>query len=235
MKYTELLQFEPITEVVKFDRLADPDYRKSLVRTFVFSKSYEDDIIPFLCKNLDYTTTGDTFGLQIVGNYGTGKSHLMSLFTLVADNADYLPLVANAKAREHLAKIAGKYKVHRFEMGNSQELWDIVCYQIDKFLAQESIAYSLTTAAPMEPYAEQIARMMARFEDRYPDKGFMLVIDEMLAYLKGRSGSDRLNRDLAVVQRKNSADTEAADVPQPFRRLSEDTQRRNTLGAPFPG
>lgn len=200
MKYSELLQFEPITEVVKFDRLSDPNYRKSLVRTFVFSKSYEDTIIPFLCKNLDYTTTDDTFGLQIVGNYGTGKSHLMSLFTLIADNADYLNDVTNPKAKEHLAKIAGKYKVHRFEMGNSQELWDIVCYQIDKFLVGEGIDYSLKTAAPMEPYAEQIARMMAHFEAKYPDKGFMFVIDEMLSYLKGRSQSDRLNRDLAVLQ-----------------------------------
>lgn len=200
MKYSDLLQFEPITEVVKFDRLADSEYRKSLVRTFVFSKSYEDTIIPFLCSNLDYTTSADTFGLQIVGNYGTGKSHLMSLFTLIADDADYLQYVCNAKAKEHLAKIAGKYKVHRFEMGNSQELWDIVCYQIDKFLAAEGIGFSLATAAPLEPYAVRIAQMMAHFEERYPDKGFMFVIDEMLAYLKGRSEPSMLNRDLAVLQ-----------------------------------
>ena len=38
-----------------------------------FSKEYEDTIISFICSNLDYTTTADTFGLQIVGNYGTGS------------------------------------------------------------------------------------------------------------------------------------------------------------------
>ena len=41
---------------------------------------------------------------------------------------------------------------------------------------------------------------MAAFEEKYPDKGFMLVIDEMLSYLKGRSEPSKLNRDLAVLQ-----------------------------------
>lgn len=200
MKYSELLHFEPITEVVKFDRLNDVSYQESLVRTFVFSKEYEDTIIPFICSNLDYTTTADTFGLQIVGNYGTGKSHLMSLFTLIAENPDYLTLVSNDKARENLAKIAGKYNVLRFELGNSQELWSIVCYQIDKYLRSVGIDYSITDACPLEPYAVQLSRMMAHYEAKFPDKGFLLVIDEMLSYLKGRSASDKLNRDLAVLQ-----------------------------------
>lgn len=200
MKYSELLHFEPITEVVKFDRLNDISYQESLVRTFVFSKEYEDTIIPFICSNLDYTTTVDTFGLQIVGNYGTGKSHLMSLFTLIAENPDYLSLVSNDKTRENLAKIAGKYNVLRFELGNSQELWSIVCYQIDKYLRSVGIDYSISNAYPLEPYAVQLSRMMAHYEAKFPDKGFLLVIDEMLSYLKGRSASDKLNRDLAVLQ-----------------------------------
>lgn len=200
MKYSELLHFEPITEVVKFDRLTDVSYQESLVRTFVFSKDYEENIIPFICSNLDYATDAETFGLQIVGNYGTGKSHLMSLFTLIAENADYLSLISSKKAKESLAGIAGKYNVLRFELGNSQELWSIVCYQIDKYLHSVGIDYSITEACPLEPFSVQLKRMMAHYEAKFPDKGFLLVIDEMLSYLKGRSGSDKLNLDLAVLQ-----------------------------------
>ena len=110
MKYSELIQFEPLNEVVKFNRLSDDAYRENLVKTYVFSKAYEDTIIPEVCKNLDYTAMYDTFGLQIVGTYGTGKSHLMSLISLVAENADYLPLVQNEKAAQVLKNIAGKYR-----------------------------------------------------------------------------------------------------------------------------
>jgi hypothetical protein len=200
MKYNELLRFDPINEVVKFNRLGDPNYRETLVRTFVFSKDYETSIIPAVCKNLDYTTTDDTFGLQIVGNYGTGKSHLMSLLTIIAEDSAYLPLVSNESAKEHLAKIAGKYKVLRFELGNTQDLWNIVCYQIDKFLQTLGVDYSITAACPLENYSTQLNKMLAHYEAKYPNQGLMLVIDEMLSYLKGRSTPDKLNKDLSVLQ-----------------------------------
>lgn len=200
MKYSELLHFEPINEVVKFDRLGENDYRQSLVRNFVFSSTYEKVIIPQLCKNLDYTASHDTYGLQIVGNYGTGKSHLMSLFSLIAENGDYLPLVQNDSARKVLGNIAGKYKVIRFELGSNDELWNLVGYQIDLKLKEWGVSYSILADRTPDSYADKLSRMMAQFEVTYPDKGLMLVIDEMLSYLKGRATDDRLNRDLAVLQ-----------------------------------
>lgn len=200
MKYRDLIQFEPINEVVKFDRLQEDNYRQSLVRDFVFSSSYEKTIIPELCRNLDYTASYDTYGLQIVGNYGTGKSHLMSLFSLIAENADYLPLVSNESSRKVLGNIAGKYKTIRFELGSDDELWRIVCYQIDLKLREWGIEYSILNDNAPDMYADKLKRMMAHFEEQFPNKGLMIVIDEMLSYLKGRATDDRLNRDLAVLQ-----------------------------------
>ena len=201
MKYSELLQFEPISEVVKFDRFEDSDYRRQLVKTFVFSKAYADNIIPFICDNLNYNSTAETFGLQIVGNYGTGKSHLMSLFTLIAEDANYLELVNNDKAKEALSAIAGKYKVLRFEMGNTQDLWDIVCYQLDKFITEHGVDYSISDDNSLDSYYVKLRKMMAAFEAEHPNHGLMIVIDEMLSYLKGRGNAAyNLNKDLAVLQ-----------------------------------
>ena len=42
MKYKELLNFEPITEVVKFSRTSDAEYQKSLIKTFVFFTNRKD-------------------------------------------------------------------------------------------------------------------------------------------------------------------------------------------------
>lgn len=211
MKYRELIQFEPINEVVKFSRLEEEDYRKGLVRNFVFSRDYEQTIIPRICENLDYTQTYrpfqkdlfssfDTFGLQIVGNYGTGKSHLMSLVSLVAENEEYLGLISNINAKDALSAIAGKYKIIRFELGNDQELWDIICYQIDKKLKEYGVNYSISADDSLDQYSVKLAKMMAHFEEKYPDKGLIVIIDEMLSYLKGRSEPGKLNRDLAVLQ-----------------------------------
>ena len=200
MKYKDLIQFDPIDEIIKFGQLDNDDYRAKLVKNFVCSNLYETYIIPQICAKLDLNSTTETKGIQIVGNYGTGKSHLMSLFSIIAENADYLPLLQSQKAKDWLKTIAGKYMVYRFELGNNQELWDIVCYQIDKALVAWGVDYSISDDTSPATYSEKLQLMMAAFEEAYPDKGFMLVIDEMLSYLKGRSEPSKLNRDLAVLQ-----------------------------------
>lgn len=199
MKYKELLNFEPITEVVKFSRTSESDYQKALVKTFVFSETFKNHLIPLMIRNLDFNHSGESFGLQVVGNYGTGKSHLMSLVSLLAENADLIELINDDKPKKDLKTIAGKFKVLRFELGNTESLWEVVTFQMENYLNGLGIKFSFDGHGP-KPYFDKLQLMMAEFEDKFPDKGFLIVIDEMLAYLKGRSTADKLNQDLAVLQ-----------------------------------
>jgi len=199
MKYKELLNFEPITEVIKFNKTNnDTNYQQSLIKTFVFSDAYKNYLIPLIIRNLDFNRMDESFGLQVVGNYGTGKSHLMSLVSLIAENEQLLELVSEEKPKEYLKTIAGKFKVLRFELANKENLWEIVTYRLEAFLNDLGIHFSFDGHGP-KPYFEKIQLMMAEFEEKFPDKGFLLVIDEMLAYLKSRNTTE-LNSDLAVLQ-----------------------------------
>lgn len=200
MKYKELLNFEPITEVVKFSRTnEDQDYQKSLIKTFVFSNTFKEHLVPLMIRNLDFNSSGEAFGLQVVGNYGTGKSHLMSLISLIAENEALVDLVHESKAKKDLKAIAGKFKVLRFELGNTESLWEVITFRIENYLSELGINFSFDGHGAL-PYFDKIKLMMAEFEEKFPNKGFLIVIDEMLAYLKGRSAADKLNQDLAVLQ-----------------------------------
>ena len=64
MKYKELINFEPITEVVKFSETHKTDYQKNLVKTFVFSDTFKDHLLPLMVRNLDFNVTGESFGLH---------------------------------------------------------------------------------------------------------------------------------------------------------------------------
>lgn len=199
MKYQELINFEPIKEVVKFSRTDEVDYQKDLVKTFVFSKAYTENLIPLICRNLDYTHPGEKFGIQVVGNYGTGKSHLMSLVSLVAEDASLLDLVNGGAPRQELSAIAGKYKVLRFELGNTQNLWSVMTFKLETWLDAQGVHFSFADHQ-RRSFAEQLQLMMAAYEEKFPDHGFLVVIDEMLAYLKSRSEATKLNEDLMVLQ-----------------------------------
>ena len=199
MKYKELINFEPITEVVKFSETHKTDYQKNLVKTFVFSNTFKDLLIPLMVRNLDYNVTGESFGLQVVGNYGTGKSHLMSLVSLIAENGELLDLIQEEKPKKTLQSIAGQFKVLRFELGGTESLWDFVTYKIENYFKEIGVDFIFDGHGTIT-YADKLKLMMAEFEEKFPDKGLMIVIDEMLAYLKGRSTPDKLNQDLQVLQ-----------------------------------
>lgn len=199
MKYKELINFEPITEVVQFGQTGKEDYQKDLVKSFSFSEAFRDNLIPLMVKNLDFNRTGETFGLQVVGNYGTGKTHLMSLVSIIAENEKLLDLVSDEKPKEDLKSIAGKFKVLRFELGGTESLWDFIAFRIENYFKEIGVIFSFDGHGPIT-YEQKLKKMMAEFEDKFPDKGFLIVIDEMLSHLRGRSASDKLAQDLQVLQ-----------------------------------
>jgi RNAse (barnase) inhibitor barstar len=199
MKYKELINFEPITEIVKFSETHKVDYQKNLIKSFVFSDTFKNHLIPLMVRNIDFNFSGESFGIQVVGNYGTGKSHLMSLVSLIAENGDLLELVKEDKPKKDLQAIAGKFKVLRFELGGTDSLWDFVTFKIENYFKELGVDFSFEGHGSIT-YADKLKLMMAEFEEKFSDKGFLIVIDEMLAYLKGRSTPDKLNQDLQVLQ-----------------------------------
>jgi hypothetical protein len=199
MKYKELINFEPITEVVQFAQTGKEAYQIDLVKSFSFSDAFKDTLIPLMVKNLDFTRAGETFGLQVVGNYGTGKTHLMSFVSIIAENEKLLDLVADKKPKDELKAIAGKFKVLRFELGGTESLWDFIAFRIENYFQEIGVNFSFEGHGPIT-YEHKLKKMMAEFEEKFPDKGFLIVIDEMLSHLRGRSASDKLAQDLQVLQ-----------------------------------
>ena len=52
MQYKELIQFEPITTVVKLVNASELSVAENLVKTFVFSKKMQEDVREIIIKNL---------------------------------------------------------------------------------------------------------------------------------------------------------------------------------------
>ncbi|MDD4157469.1 MAG: DUF6079 family protein, partial [Candidatus Cloacimonetes bacterium] len=198
MKYSELISFEPITSVIQLVKASDRKLAESYVKNFVFSKKMKEDISEIIIKNLDTKAEYETKGIQIVGSYGTGKSHLMTLVSCIAEESELLPLLSNQDMIDEFKKIAGKYKVLKFEIGVDRPLKDVVFAQVERFLSTLGVSYTFDVNSNFS-WKESIQDMMSVFEENFPNHFLLIVMDEVLEYLKGRK-PDQLSNDLMFLR-----------------------------------
>ena len=89
MRYSDLIQFEPIESVIQLLDANRPAEAKKLVATYVMSDDMAERIAKQVIPQLSFDESVDHTGLWVVGNYGTGKSHLMSVISLVAEHGPF--------------------------------------------------------------------------------------------------------------------------------------------------
>lgn len=93
MKYSDLVQFDPIESVIQLEQADSPEAVRQLVQTFVVSKRMSEQLCDLVIPNLQFETPADNKGVLIVGNYGTGKSHLLSMISGLAERSDMATVV----------------------------------------------------------------------------------------------------------------------------------------------
>src|SRR5690606_17957615 len=127
MKYADLIQFEPIETVVQLRDSDEVDTARQMVRTYVISEEMAEKLTSIVIPQLQFDQPADNKGLLIVGNYGTGKSHLMSVISSIAEHAELLADVRHAEVARAATRIAGTLKVGRPEVGSpTMSLRDVV-------------------------------------------------------------------------------------------------------------
>lgn len=191
MKYSDIINFSPIETIIQLKEASDKDKAKSLVESYVMSDQMAEKLEGTIINELQFDEVVDNKGVLIVGNYGTGKSHLMSVISSIANdrvNLDYLKNESFAKAIE---RVAGKFEVVRIEIGASENsLRNIIVSELERDLEERGIIYKFPDATTITSNKPSLQAMMAAFEEQYPEKGYLLVIDELLDYLRTRKEHD---------------------------------------------
>src|ERR1035438_6795339 len=199
MKYGDLIQFEPIESVVQLRNADQVDAAKQLVSTYVISDEMAEKLTSLVIPDLQFDAPADNKGLMVVGNYGTGKSHLMSVLSAIAEDAATLPLVRCAPVAKAAQQIAGKFKVIRTEIGSvtvslrdilTKSLRDILTTEIEEHLSKLGVSYTFPSAATVTNNKRAFEEMMALFHQRFPDHGLLIVVDELLDYLRSRKDQE---------------------------------------------
>ena len=188
MLYKDLIQYEPIESLVQLKDASDTQRAKNLVSTYVISAEMSDRIANVIIPQLQFDAPTDNKGLLIVGNYGTGKSHLLSVISAICGDAALVEHLTDTKVKEKASTIAGRFKVViRTELGaTTMPLRDILVRELEENLKKFGINYSFPPMDKSYSNKKDLEEMMQAFHEVFPEDGLILVVDELLDYLRSR-------------------------------------------------
>ncbi len=191
MKYGDLIKFDPIVSVVQLRDADTSSAAQILVNTYVISEDMAERLTQIVIPQLQFDQPVDNKGLLIVGNYGTGKSHLMSVVSSLAADASLLEGLNHPGVRDAASQIAGRFKVIRTEIGAStMSLRDILVAELEEHLEKLGVEYVFPEAKTITSHKRVFEDMMAKFGEVFPEHGLLLVVDELLDYLNTRKDQD---------------------------------------------
>jgi len=191
MKYGDLIQFEPIESVVQLLDADEAAAARQFVETYVISDEMAEKLTNLVIPQLQFDQPVDNKGLLVVGNYGTGKSHLMSVISGLAENSELASSLSNSEVADAVVRITGKFKVVRTDIGaTTMSLRDIIVAELEEHLAAMGVNYSFPSAGNVVNNKRSFEEMMTAFHQEFPDHGLLLVVDELLDYLRTRKDQE---------------------------------------------
>jgi hypothetical protein len=191
MQYGDLIQFDSLETVIQLQDADDISAAQRLISTYVISDEMAERLATVVFPQLQFEHPADNKGLLVVGNYGTGKSHLMSVISAVAEYADLTTALTHPQVAASASCMAGKFKVMRTEIGGTtMSLRDIVVTELEKYLTSLGVRYVFPGMHEVSNHKRAFEAMMLAFHEEYPDHGLLLVVDELLDYLRTRKDQE---------------------------------------------
>ena len=200
MRYSDLISFKPIESTIQLLETANKKVAQDMVQTYVMSDTMAENLKATVIDQLQLEEVVDNKAVMIVGNYGTGKSHLMSVIAAIATDVENLEYAQNRRFAKDMEIIAGKFEVLRLKVdGLTMPLRKIILDEIEDDFANRGIDYTVPDLNNVRDNARLIKEVMQAFQSKYPDKGYMIVIDALLSYLTSRD-ERQIVLDLAFLQ-----------------------------------
>jgi predicted ATPase len=191
VKYGDLIQFEPIESTIQLIHADQTDRAHEHVKTYVVSEEMADRLTAVAIPMLQFEQPTDNKGLLVVGNYGTGKSHLMSVISSIAESEALADGLSNQSVAKSFSRIAGRFKVIRTELGaTTMPFRDFICLQLEEALARWEVDYQFPPQDKLPNHKVAFENLMAAFHEKYPNQGLLLLVDELLDFLRSRKDQE---------------------------------------------
>jgi CheY-like chemotaxis protein len=190
MKYSELISFKPIESTIQLLETAEKSAARDAVSTYVMSDSMAEGMQAPVIDQLQMEDVVDNKAIMVVGNFGTGKSHLMSVIAAVATDAENLNYLQNKKFAASMEISAGKFEVLRMKVdGLTMPMREIIMGEIEDDFSNRGIDYEVPDLYSVRDNSRIIKDAMAKFQENPELKSVPVMVltaeqEAELEYLK---------------------------------------------------
>lgn len=192
-KIKELISFEKIKEVIDIDAITD---KKSMVEKYIISPALEE-YLGHLVKDIN---NSEHKAAQIIGGYGSGKSHLLAFIISILTEKKLRHFIQNEKVEAEAEKISRDFCVVHWELQpNDVSLSEYFYDNVETQLADKyGIKIDVKTSGVVD-HKKNIQTILDKIKQGKPTRGLVVVIDEISDFLKQKI-KEKINSDVQFLR-----------------------------------
>ncbi|RLC10416.1 MAG: hypothetical protein DRI57_20420, partial [Deltaproteobacteria bacterium] len=176
-----MFDYTEIKDVVDIDAdLREKDSRRELVSSFIISESLERQVTDFL----DNLEKPNHKAVKIIGNYGSGKSHLIAFLISIITEPEIRDLIKNDNVRDAAHNISRKFSTVQFELMPGDAEMSVWFYR--EIAKQLKAGHDLTIPHFTKDHInhkDNIIKIIETVKTHDPTIGLLVIMDEVSDFL----------------------------------------------------
>ncbi|MGA9349157.1 MAG: DUF6079 family protein [Anaerolineae bacterium] len=182
----DLIQFEEVTDVIQLRKAGDEE---EIVSKYVISDALQEHLL-YMFQQM----TSDTHrSFNVIGNYGTGKSHFLKFVAVILEHPELRPLIRDPQVRHAALDFPRHFAVVKFECPAAKEVplrrifYDEVQEQVEE---RYDIEVEEVDLARDYDNKENVRRIVSQIKAGDPTLGLVVIVDEISDFLKQKDRAD---------------------------------------------
>jgi len=182
----DLIQFEEVTDVIQLRKAGDEE---EIVSKYVISNALREHLL-YMFQQM----TSDTHrSFNVIGNYGTGKSHFLKFVAVILEHPELRPLIRAPQVQQAALEFPRRFGVVRFECPAAKEVplrrmfYDEVQEQLEE---QYDIEVEEVDLQRDYDNKKAVRRIVSQIKAGDPTLGLVVIVDEISDFLKQKDKAD---------------------------------------------
>ena len=180
-----LFDLKYVKDVIDIDTdLQEKDKQKNIISSYIITEVLERQIFEFF-EDLEKPTHK---ARTVIGNYGSGKSHLVAFLVSLVQHPELADSIANSIIKQKVGLFARRFLTVQFELGSQRASLQRWFY--DKVRKQLGVKYDIDIPEydPDIHYDDKVFldEILRLIKENDPKVGLLVVVDEISDFLSSK-------------------------------------------------